>query len=685
MKRAASILLAFVMLLSLMIPTAFAAEAESYEGKTVILYTGNVRGDVDVYAQIAAAKGDYEAKGADVLLVDAGNFMQGKAAANFDRGESVYALMDAAGYDAVAMGLAEFGYGESNTGYGYHANINKYYTQAELQKGVEAQTYKRGFKDDAESVDRPAKEAAKFAALSANVTGEGEYYSFEASTVIETEAGLKVGFYGLTDPTVKENVQDAFVEGYTFAQPAAVKVDGCDVTVCLSNAGVSGADYGDILIETGTERTVGAYIIDNASKAVTEEKVAPSGSDETVAAAAAAVKEKAGEALGTSSVVLNGSDSANWNGETNLGDLTADALAWYAKNYIDGLDKSLDVVAIQNGGNCDHFLYTGDITEVDLLKALPFSPMGIGVLNVTGEELLETIEAATQKEKCPGFAQVSGLTYTLDTSKEYDAGEAYGDFFECDSINRVTITSVNGKDFDPAATYALVCDNFLMNGNDTYYTLKAAKEAEDAAYINNGNGVKVRDAVALYIKEELKGTIGETYAQPQGRITIAEKASPFTDVPEGKYYTEPVLWAYANKIVGGMTDTTFEPGSNMTHAQLWTILARQKGEDVSGGSPWYAKAQEWAAAEGISDGADPTADITRQELALALYRFAGSPETKGDLTAFSDAAEVAEGARDAMIWAVAEKIINGSDGKLLPAGTASRAQVVTILWRFIEQ
>lgn len=115
------------------------------------------------------------------------------------------------------MGQAEFGYGDANTGYGYHANVNKYYTQAELQKDVEAQTCKRGFKDDVESVDRPAKEVAKFADLSANVTGESAYYAFEASKVIETEAGLKVGFYGLTNPAVKENVQDAFVEGYTFA------------------------------------------------------------------------------------------------------------------------------------------------------------------------------------------------------------------------------------------------------------------------------------------------------------------------------------------------------------------------------------------------------------------------------------------------------------------------------------
>ena len=280
---------------------------------------------------------------------------------------------------------------------------------------------------------------------------------------------------------------------------------------------------------------------------MTKEEVTLSGSNETVAALAAAAKEAAGEAVGKSEVILNGADSVNWNQESNLGDLTTDALVWYAKNYIDGIDANLPVVAIQNGGNCDHFLYTGEIAEVDLLKALPFSPMGIGVLNVTGEQLLETIEAATQSEDCPGFAQVSGLTYTLNTAAEYDAGEAYGNFFETDSINRVTITSVNGKNFDPAATYALVCDNFLLNGNDTYYTLKNVKEAEGAVYVNNGNGVKVRDAVAMYIKEALNGVIGSDYAKPQGRITITNEATvsenPFTDVPEGKYYTDAVLWA----------------------------------------------------------------------------------------------------------------------------------------------
>ena len=178
------------------------------------------------------------------------------------------------------------------------------------------------------------------------------------------------------------------------------------------------------------------------------------------------------------------------------------------------------MVAIQNGGNCDQFLYAGDITETDLLWALPFSPMGVGILYVTGAELLETLEAATQTADCPGWAQVAGLTYQVDTTQPYDAGEEYGDFFKAASIHRVTITSVGGEPFDESATYALVADNFLMNGNDTYYTLSEIKNAHPELYLNNGNGVKTRDIVAMYIREVLGGTVGEPYSAPQGRITV---------------------------------------------------------------------------------------------------------------------------------------------------------------------
>lgn len=239
-------------------------------------------------------------------------------------------------------------------------------------------TYNKDMKGEV-TADRAEKAAATFTALSANAVSDTEYYSFEASTVLTTKSGLKVGFYGLTATSAAANVQDGCLR---VSEPKPVKLNA-DVTICLSNAGVSGSEYGDLVIDAGNAETVGAYVIDNSSKTVTSLTPDLSGSDAEIAKSAAALKAAAGKTVGRSDVILTGADSANWNGETNLGDLTTDALRWYAQNYIDGYNKKLPLVAIQNGGNCDNFLYSGEITETDLLKALPFSPMGIGVIELT--------------------------------------------------------------------------------------------------------------------------------------------------------------------------------------------------------------------------------------------------------------------------------------------------------------
>ena len=677
MKKALSLLLTLTMVFSLCSVPAFAEE--NYTGKTVILYTANVRGNVDVYAKVAAAKAAYENAGADVILADAGNFLQGSAAANSDRGLGIYQLMDAAGYDVAAMGLAEFSYADAQTGYGYHGNITKYYTQAELQNGTDALTYSRDMKGTV-TAERAGKAAASFAALSSNAVSETEYYAFEPSTVLTTKSGLRVGFYGLTSVLAAENVQDGCL---SVSDPKPVELKA-DVTVCLSNAGVSGSEYGDLVIDAGDAETIGAYMIDNSSKTVTALTPDLSGSDAEISKDADALKAAAGKMVGRSEVILTGADSANWNSETNFGDLTTDALRWYAQNYIDGYDKKLPLVAIQNGGNCDSFLYSGEITETDLLRALPFSPMGIGVIELTGAQLLETLEAASQQENCPGFAQVSGLTCSLDTGREYDAGAAYGKFFRADSINRVTITSVNGKPFDVKATYAVVCDNFLINGNDTYYTLKEAKES-GTAYVNNGSGVKVRDAVAQYIQKQLNGVIGSSYAAVQGRILLDKTDEVFHDVKASAYYADAVKWARENSIVNGTGASSFSPDVDMTRAALWAVLGRAAGEDVDGGSPWYQKALEWAKNAKVSDGTNPNGSITRQELVTMLYRSAGEPAASGDLSGFADASAVASWASDAMAWAVSEGIVQGSGSDLNPTAAATRAQVVTILYRMTEK
>ena len=92
-------------------------------------------------------------------------------------------------------------------------------------------------------------------------------------------------------------------------------------------------------------------------------------------------------------------------------------------------------------------------------------------------------------------------------------GEEYGDFFKANSVNRVTITSVNGEAFDENATYAVIADNFLMNGNDTYYTFGAIKEAgENYVQVTGKDGLLTRDIVALYVTEVLGGTVDSRYA-----------------------------------------------------------------------------------------------------------------------------------------------------------------------------
>ena len=714
MKKSLSLLLAVMMIVALLVPAASAAGA--YEGKTVVIYTGNLNGDVDQYAAVAAAKADYAAKGADVLLVDAGNYLQGKASANVDRGLAIYNLMDAAGYDAAAMGTREFFYADATTGMIYHANLHKYFTQAELLRGADAEEYRINAPWAAEAVmaSRDAKAPAAFKVISSNVT-KGEdatgYYDFDASASFFDGA---VTVYALTDTAVPSLLQDDFAKGYTFGDPAAVQF-GSGISVCLNNSGaeVSGTTV-TISITNDGKAVCGVYVIDNATKAVTEEKLPAVTPDADVAKLAAEAKA-AGEAdkIAVNDVTLCGADSIGWKEETNLGDLVADALKWYAENKIDGFQKDAPVVAIQNGGNCDQFLYPGDVTKTDLLRALPFSPMGVGILYVTGSDLLNILEAGTSPSKdygeelCPGFGQVSGIEYAVHKYKEYQAGEEYGKFFRAKEVSRVEIQSVAGKDSDPKATYALITDNYLMNGNDTAYTIKDLRDGGNAKYINNGNGVKTRDIVAMYIDQVLGGKIGDTYAKPQGRIAVYLEEpyeNPFTDVKDDAWYADSVAYAVKHGLFKGMSDTTFAPETAMSRAMFVTVLYRMAGEpdaseydnpfdDVKDGT-WYTDAVCWAAGNDIVKGIsatkfDPDADVTREQSATLLLRYANFKKydvsAKDDLAAFTDAGSVSGWAKDAVQWAVGAKLIQGVTTKtIVPQGNATRAQVATILMRFCE-
>ena len=186
---------------------------------------------------------------------------------------------------------------------------------------------------------------------------------------------------------------------------------------------------------------------------------------------------------------------------------------------------------------------------------------------MSGAELLEALEAASQAlpygdvsaDACASFMQAAGLTYSVNADRAYDKGEAYGKhWFKANSVSRVTITDVNGKTFDPNATYAVITHNANFNGMDSSYMFKAAAEANEKSAITKAI---VRDVVWMYISEELGNVVGDAYAAPQGRITVtataasAESAKPgqsATTTENGTYtvVSGDSLWKIASKVYG---------------------------------------------------------------------------------------------------------------------------------------
>lgn len=164
--------------------------------------------------------------------------------------------------------------------------------------------------------------------------------------------------------------------------------------------------------------------------------------------------------------------------------------------------------------------------------------------------------------------------------------------------------------------------------------------------------------------------------------------SSFTDVPAGSWYEEAVNYVHEKGLMNGTSSNAFSPNANTTRGMIVTILARVEGVNTNG-APWYAAGQKWAMDNGISDGTNMPGVITREQLATILYRYAkqkGYDVSKSAaLTAFSDADKVSGYASEAMQWAVAEGLLQGSNGKLDPQGSATRAQVATILMRFMEK
>lgn len=166
--------------------------------------------------------------------------------------------------------------------------------------------------------------------------------------------------------------------------------------------------------------------------------------------------------------------------------------------------------------------------------------------------------------------------------------------------------------------------------------------------------------------------------------------SPFTDVPQGHWAAESIDYAVNKGYFSGTSSTTFSPDLSMTRGMLWTVLSRMDDESITSapGQIWYQAGREWAMASGISDGTNPDADITREQLATMLYRYAKYTGAAADmdvsvLNKFVDHDAIASYAVDGMAWAVTHGIVTGTSGNTIsPAGLATRSQAAAMLMRF---
>ncbi|CRZ33979.1 2',3'-cyclic-nucleotide 2'-phosphodiesterase (5'-nucleotidase family) [Herbinix hemicellulosilytica] len=528
-----ALVLALLLVLGLRGTIVLAEEVtEDLSGKLVILHTNDTHGG-DVAeegvsigtAGVAQLVKDFEARGAEVLLVSAGDAIQGDPLVNLNMGLNAIMFMNEAGYDLMVPGNHEFDFGFDNL--------------------------------------KELEQKAKFPIISANIldkeTGEPV---FKENMIIETKAG-KIGIFGLTTPETytKANPKNvaslkflADEELYECARQQVKKLTeaGADYIICVAHLGIDvesepnrstdviknvdgidvvidghshsvieGDKYGNtVLVSAGTKLShVGAVTINKdgiTAKLITASEYSSVDSSvyKSIVIEAARINEMLSDKFATTEVFLDGNrEPGVRTKETNLGDFAADAILWAANNAVGG---GVDL-AITNGGGIRASIEIGDVTMKDMKTVFPFGNT-VAIVKVTGAQLLELLEASTCSTPVAigAFPQVSGIEFTIDTTVPYVNGKQYPDstyFAPANPGARIKNVKVNGKDLDLDKTYTLATNDFLAAGGDTYYLLKNLS--------SYNTGVALEDALINYTSEVLNGVISkEMYGAPKGRITI---------------------------------------------------------------------------------------------------------------------------------------------------------------------
>lgn len=276
-----------------------------------------------------------------------------------------------------------------------------------------------------------------------------------------------------------------------------------------------------------------------------------------------------------------------------------------------------------------------------------------------------------------------------------------------------TVTGYGGK-----SVYAISDDASVasVSVSDKKITVKGEAEGETSVYVimSDTTNVSLDAAKADPSMQEVRVTVtkatsgggssnpgGNGGGRPSGGSSVGGGSNPvtptqpedkpretrpasqlFTDVEKDSWYEAGVSYVVENKLFLGTGDDTFAPMMTMTRGMLMTVLARSAGADTTVGKTWYEAGMNWAKVNGVSDGTNPEAVVTREQIVTMLWRYMGQPTPVGDIAMFADGLTVSDWADLACSWAVGAGILTGKDGNRLdPQGQATRAEVAVLLER----
>ena len=334
-------------------------------------------------------------------------------------------------------------------------------------------------------------------------------------------------------------------------------------------------------------------------------------------------------------------------------------------NYLDpGASKTYTVTPIENigyAGNYDDELAI-DYHGVELIVSLSLTVEGDAAMSLSPNSM----DFGTAAD---GYDQPAAKTVTVTNTgdTELTLRQPTAEDYEIGDLSRTTLSA----------------------GQTATFTVRPKAGLEAGSHSET---VSLRAGEAGSVSLRLSFT-----------VMAEDEAEPFTDVSESSWFYDAVVYAFEHELMNGTSDTLFAPNATLTRGMMVTVLWRIDGEsaaaaaadfsDVAADS-WYADAVAWASEEGIVTGTTettfaPDANITREQLATMLYRYAdykGYDLTGGgSLDGFTDRGSVSSYAEEAVAWAVSEELMSGVDSVTLsPKGSATRAQTATILMRFLE-